>query len=559
MKKTQSPQRLLPVTALLITVSLLITLAVSCQKKKEAGTGSAPAETVDYSQHETFTVWYPADVYDQYTDYSENPVVWALNRKFNVTLKYEQPVRGTEQQALSLMFGAGEYTDMVDMSQYTGSIQQLYDEGVIINIADYLDYMPNYKRLLETDDGFRRVSYNDSGQILTLRNIADPAEYLWGGLVYRYDLLDKATGGNIRFPSGNDYPKTIDDWEYMLPIFKEYFEAQKVADYAVLILPPMGAFPFGELATSFGAGSQYYLDGAVIKYGAYDDAFYKYLKKMGEWYEKGYIYKDFAGRTDMFMRPNPALVYGGNAAIWFGTTGQFGDVMSLRDQGIIFDVRPIPSPLSTADGITETASFVRNPHYLSGGAGYAFTTVCKNLPKLLSIMDYLYSKEGEYLRAGLTRETGSAENPIYVAEGLQDGYYWMEGDRMVVNPKIATYVNWNFAWGSRLPGLVLQGVEPPAVLANRAKGEKYWDHYPNAKFKWLQNALISRTAEEETVYSTNNVRINDYVNSLVPKFIIGTTPLNDQTWAEFKAQLKNLGIEENIRIQQAAYDRWLKR
>jgi hypothetical protein len=40
---------------------------------------------------------------------------------------------------------------------------------------------------------------------------------------------------------------------------------------------------------------------------------------------------------------------------------------------------------------------------------------------------------------------------------------------------------------------------------------------------------------------------------------MGTLPLNDQTWAEFKAQLRNLGIEDSIRIQQAAYDRWLKR
>ncbi|MDR0707990.1 MAG: hypothetical protein LBF60_08990 [Treponema sp.] len=69
----------------------------------------------------------------------------------------------------------------------------------------------------------------------------------------------------------------------------------------------------------------------------------------------------------------------------------------------------------------------------------------------------------------------------------------------------------------------------------------------------------SRTLEEEAVYSPNNVRITDYINSTAPKFIMGTTPLNDQTWADFKSQLRNLGIEEQIRIQQAAYDRWLKR
>jgi hypothetical protein len=36
-------------------------------------------------------------------------------------------------------------------------------------------------------------------------------------------------------------------------------------------------------------------------------------------------------------------------------------------------------------------------------------------------------------------------------------------------------------------------------------------------------------------------------------------PLNDQSWAAFKAQLKALGVEDNIRIQQTAYERYLTR
>ena len=41
-----------------------------------------------------------------------------------------------------------------------------------------------------------------------------------GGLVYRADILDVMTGGNPQFPSGNSEPTTIEDWEYMLPLFK---------------------------------------------------------------------------------------------------------------------------------------------------------------------------------------------------------------------------------------------------------------------------------------------------------------------------------------------------
>jgi putative aldouronate transport system substrate-binding protein len=525
-----------------------------------------PSGRVDYSQHETFTAWLYADPYDQYNDYSENPVVWALNRKYNVALKFEQPVRGTESDSLSLMFGTGEYTDMIEMSRYTGSIPQLYEDGVIVDIAQYLDYMPNFKKLLETNTGFHRTSYDDNGRILTLRSISDAEspELMFAGLLYRHDILEKATGGNVRFPSGNDYPKTIDDWEYMLPMFKSYFESQKAADYAPLIIPTNGYFSaYGELVNSFGGRSFFYLDGSTVKFGPQEEPFYKYLKKAREWYEKGYIYKDFASRVnDVFYMPNRNLTYGGNAGIFYGLTSQVGSTMSSPQYGLDFDVRPLPSPLSATDGVTEFANFQRNPIYENGGVGWAFTKQCKNIPKLLNILDYFYGEEGMWLKAGLTKETGSAENPVYVAAGLQDGFYWLEGNKRVINPKVINFANNNGFVGMRLPGVVRSDVQPPERMAVYKITEPAWEPYPNAKYTKLPGvggSGATRTLEEERVYSADLVHVRDYLDSTVPKFIMGTQPLNDQTWAEFKAQLRNLGIEDMTRIQQAAYDRWLKR
>ncbi|MDR2178655.1 MAG: hypothetical protein LBP20_11560 [Treponema sp.] len=554
-----------------VSASLLITLALSCKKPENTGTAGTTetvpaAKTVDYSQHEEFSVWLFADPYDQYSDYSDNPVVWALNRKYNITLKFEQPVRGTERDAMSLMFGTGEYTDMIEMSNYTGSIPQLYEDGVIADIAQYLDYMPNFKGLLETHEGFRRQCYDDNGRILTLRNMSDPEtpEFFFSGLLYRYDILDSVTGGKVRFPSGNDYPKTIDDWEYMLPLFKSYFESRGVTDYAPLIIPYNGYFAaYGELVNSFGGRAAFYLDGSTVKYGPLEESFFKYLKKMREWYEKGYIYKDFASRVnDRFYLPNTALTYGGSAGIFYGLVSQVGTTMSSPQNNMYFDVRPIPSPLSTADGVTEFANFQRNPFYENGGVGWAFAAKCKNLPKLLSALDYFYSEEGKWMRPGLTKETGSAENPIYAAAGLQDGFFWFEGDKLVINPVVNTIANYNGFFGNRLPGIVRSDVAPPERLAVYSISEPTWEPYPNAKFSKLPGvggSGAARTLDEESVYAANNVRITDYIDSTVPKFIMGTLPLNDQTWADFKAQLKNLGIEDNIRIQQAAYDRYLKR
>jgi putative aldouronate transport system substrate-binding protein len=558
-------QKFLLLVTALVLAALLCVFTVSCRKQEAAASGGTAApKTVDYSQHEEFSAWLFADPYDQYSDYSENPVVWYLNRKFNVTLKYEQPVRGTERDAMSLMFGTGEYTDMIEMSNYAGSIAQLYEDGILADIAQYLDYMPNFKKLLETDEGFRRTSYDDGGHILTLRNISDPSEFPFAGLMYRHDILETITGENVRFPSGEKYPKTIRDWEYMLPLFKTYFEAAGMKEYAPFILPYNGYFAFGDLINSFGGRAAFYLDGETVKFGPLEEPFYKYLKKMHEWYEKGWIYKDFASRVnDMFYLPNTALTYGGSAGAWFGLTFQVGDSMSMPQYNLFFDVRAIPSPLSAEDGITEFANFAINPPYENGGIGWAFTTQCKNLPKLLSLFDYLYSEEGGYLKNGLTKETGSAENPVYIAAGLQDGLYWFEGDTMVINPLLADIAYFNGFIGARLPGRTRpDGGKVPERMALETSNTAIWNPYPDAKLTRLPGGYgtgAARTAEEEAIYAPNHVSISDYLDSTIPKFIMGTLPLNDQTWAEFKAQLQNLGIEDNIRIQQAAYDRWLKR
>jgi hypothetical protein len=226
-------------------------------------------------------------------------------------------------------------------------------------------------------------------------------------------------------------------------------------------------------------------------------------------------------------------------------------------------MRPIPSPLSTADGVTEFANFQRNPYYENSGVGWAFTAQCENLPKLLSIFDYLYGEEGKWLKHGLTKETGSTENSYYVAAGLQDGLHWFEGDKLVVNPLLNTMGEYQGFYGNRLPGMIrTDAVTSPLRQKIYDITEPTWEPYPNAKYTKLPGVGgqgVGRTAEEDAVYAPANTRIMDYLNSEVTRFIMGTQPLNDQTWEAFKAQLRNLGIEENIRIQQTAYDRWLKR
>ena len=522
-----------------------------------------PLDEVDFSVHETFSIWQQQDTNDYYSTYGEHPSIQFLNRKFNVTFEFEHPAVGAEADSKSLMMGTGEYTDIMSLNFGTGgSLSDLYEDGVIINVADYLDYMPNLKNLLETNPGFARNMYDDSGRIFDLKNCFTESELIWGGLVYRRDILETMTDGNVQFPSGNDEPTTIEDWDYMLPLMKQYFESAGMTEYAPLILPASGTFGFGELASGFGVSTSYYVEDGVVKSALMEDGFYNYLLKMREWYEKGYIYTDFASRTgDPFYFPNPALTYGGAAGIWYGLQSQLGDVMSMPDYGIFLDVQPLKNPLDTAHGITEAAPFSLTTVDNIQSAGYAVTTACENIPKVLAIIDYLYGEEGAMLRYGITKEQGADTDPICIKAGLTEGTYWFDdAGSFVINPLLTLgggtvdadpFFNKRFAFYSILE----YGNQYSLDIYKLA--DEVWGAYRDAKQKNMPSG-IDRAADENK-FTDNFTKMSDYQGPAFVNFILGTTELNEAAWNKYKEDMIALGANESLAIQQAAYDRFMQR
>lgn len=513
---------------------------------------------VDFDDHVEFSYWMPATPNDIESDYNKNSVVQYMNKKFNMTLSFQQPAAGSEADSLNIMLGTGEYTDIIDSSVYTGSIDQLYEDGIIIDIAEYLDYMPNFKAILDADPVFKKNVYNDNGRILKLPTYLTEDPLHWGGLVYRRDILETMTGNNVTFPSGNDIPTTVADWDYMLPLFKQYFEAANMAEYAPLIIPASGYFPTSELVTTFGTQVSYYEVDGEIKYGPIEDGFYNYLAKMKEWYSKGYIYKDFASRTnDLFYLPNTALTYGGAAGIWFGLTSQLGTALSQPEYDLHVDVQPIPNPIDDENGITSAVNVMyaaRNEQY--GGA--MITSSCQNIERLLVTMDYLYSDEGAMLKEyGLTKEQGAADDELYKKHGLEDGAYTVNNDGTITK-------NERLLLGGGLSPDAFVDYKMPGVRNNKYTNMYLPELQKNATSVWLHYGHkklpeLYRTVEEEETYTSNQSRIDDYVNTMVLKFILGDIELNDQSWDSFKKQIESYGVNENIKIMQAAYDRYNNR
>jgi putative aldouronate transport system substrate-binding protein len=572
---------------LLVCLLLILSLLAACgnaseepNEQPQGGNGSAqtpaspgtPSEetgpdSINWDEHVTFTWWLNATFpNDYYTSYSDNPVVSYLQNRFNVTFNFEQPVAGTEADSLALMMGTGRYTDAIALAAFTGSLGELYDDGVIINIAEWLDYMPNLKHALETRPEIAQGTYDDEGRILSL-----PAYYQnidhgrWTGLLYRHDILETMTGGNVQFPSGNDMPITIADWEYMLPLIKAYFEAAGFADYAPLIIPANGLFWYGELMNSFGATHHYYVRDDVIHSGLLEPGLYEYVKKMRDWFEAGWIHRDFASRTeDMFFMPNPPLVFGGMAGIFTGMVGvHMGDRLSMPDFGLHVDIRPIPSPL--AEGISYR-------DFLYGGEMGYFTmfnsavyTGNPDIGRFLNIIDYLYSEEGGHLRTlGPLANQIPPGYTVLERMGMPDGTHWYDSNgNIVFHPNldiVGGHIIQSVINGDRIPGMDIPALyDSIEDSEEEALAQRTWGaHLEVTEVHPLPN-MLTPTAEEAATLATNDARINDYRDQMLSMFIMGTTPLTEESWSEFLNQLRSFGIEENVAIWQTVYDRYLAR
>lgn len=573
--------------ALLLTAALTASMLTGCGsgqnqgeegksqeaggKTQESGTetqASSEAPADDLSQARTFSAWLFPDDYKYYSGYGENPVVKYLCEKFNTTIEFQQPPMGSEQDQFNLMMGTGEYTDVMEVTYSQDSVSNLYQDGVIVDLAPYIDlYMPNYKEFLQKpeNEDIYKAMYDENGHSFSISAMTcDEPSLLWGGLVYRRDILETMTGGNVAFPSGKEEPVTVEDWEYMLELMNQYFQAAGLADYACLILPYQGYFGTSELLNGFGTCASFMVKDDKVVFGPTSQEFYNYLVKMHEWYEKGWIYKDFASRTnDLFFLPNTALTYGGAAGVWFGMSSQVDDQLSMPEYNLIVDVHPMAPPLDTANGQDGSASGtmgLEQGRAHPKNSSWAVSSTCseENLIRFLTIADYLYSEEGAKLKTfGLNAEQ-AANDALYQEKGVEGSYYFDEqgnyhkNELFLPNEEGET-LDWNSFTGTRLPGLSLNSYSNSVAKEYEIRSSNVWRTYgADNNFP----AAATPTAEENAVLTKDYTNYTDYMNSMIPKFIMGTEELTEETFAAFVKQMNAFGAEECTQIYQDIYDRF---
>ncbi len=322
------------------------------------------------------------------TSYDEMALFKVKAEETGITIKFQHPPAGQGNDQLNLMLASMDLPDLIYTSWTSlpgGPAKQLEDE-TIIAINDYLEYAPNYSKLLEDVPELAKQVTTDEGDQYCFPwvNLYDETR-VYMGFVVRQDWLDALQ---------MEQPVTIQDWENMLIAFRDQDpngngEKDEIPYATNGKLTGLYRFLY-----SWDMCPDWYVDadGVTVKYGAVEPGFREWLELMCKWYQEGLVDPDYASTDSALF---DALVTNSQCGSLFGYVGSgIGKYMTLMaDVNDQFLLEATEYPV-LKEGDKPCRGHRIN--YFQGG-GVAITSACEHVPEAVAYIDYDYSERGNLL------------------------------------------------------------------------------------------------------------------------------------------------------------------
>lgn len=600
------------ILALTVGVGILLAGCGTDSGNSNSGDSSGASEDTTYS------IWVgKAEDASYYMDYHDNPILqeYYLKQEYlgqdgeqvTVDVEFQVPAAGSEADNCNTLIATGDYTDVMDMSFYNGSVLDLYNEGVALDITEYVEnYMPNYLKFLDSHpelamtasniiDGEKKYiklyGYNTSTiefQGLCYRRdwIVKYGKNPVTGEAFSGDYLEKNDDGTVNtdswsddvvFPSGGSDPVYISDWEWMFEIFDVAMEDLGITDGYCISLYYQGFSGLGVMESAFGGGTpSWHLDGDTIQFGGDSEDFRVYLQCMSEWYQNGWIDKAFAEHTGVLpWRVDESNVRQGKVGAWLGLDSQLMGRLDSGDEynkdSIVYAASYPINDIYGTDAQKNNAPFCI---YQNSDEGKAFIVTDKALEKdivaLFSFIDKMYEEENALKNKwGFSAdEYVDYRNDFYDNNGLENGAYYDSGTTDSDGRKVYYLEeNWVKDSGNLQTAVAFQrflGLVGESSTSNVIDGSRT-ETYKHQKYLWeevyknsgvLSTSLLGQmSVEDSKVYYSIQTNVNEFMQKNVPSFINGTKdPYSDSDWEAYVNALNKYNPDGATVILQGVID-----
>lgn len=499
---------------------------------------ATPAATPKEPLSLTYWVTLDSNVAQTFKNLGDTPLYQELEKRTGVKVTFQHPATGSEQDQFNLMIASRELPDVIETNwvAYPGGPEKAFTDNIIVKANSLIDKdAPNLKAILASDKDLDKMVKTDAGNYAGFPFIKssdhDYFSAVWHGPQLRKDLMDKF---------GLSVPQTVDDWTNVLKAFQSngieiplsviwsVFDNQTITNVFV------GAY---------GAGMDFMqVDGKVL-YGPIQPGYKDFLTLFSSWYSQKLLDPDFATQDrnafDAKVTSGKIGSFMGNAG---GNMGKYLD--AVRPSNPTFDLVGAPYPGLKAGEVPLSGQ--RDFRY-DFNSCTAITTSNKHPDETAAWLDYGYSSAGSLLfnfgveNVSYTMVDEAPKLTELITKnpnGLTLSQAWAQYSRYPYNgPFLESY----YAALAYFP--YPQQLD---AVAKWAKADVTWKMPP-----------ITTTADEANQIATSMNDIKTYVNEMTLKFIMGQEPLsNFDAYAE---QVKKMGIDQAIQIEQAALDRYSSR
>ena len=306
-----------------------------------------------------------------------------------------------------------------------------------------------------------------------------------------------------------------------------------------------GYYVSADFMTAYGVGPGFYQKDNVVHYGPLEAGYKDYLTLMNTWYNDGLLDPSFTSRNEMMFST------GGSSTMWatdqcFASQGFWIGCGDASEMTLFTPQDPEFERMAVQSPVVKEGDELLGFGFTNPTRGWTvITTACKN-PELAAKWLNIF-----YTTAGALLMNYGVEGEQYV---LNDEGQPVYTEAFMNDPLGAVNALWR-DFRNDGPGNV--------------DFRKFWqlmggEHQLDAYDQWVKskpenNSIEAATlsADEARKYSSIMSDVETFVAEATVQFIMGIRPL--EQYDAFVDQLRMMGAEDAVKIQQAAWDRYSAR
>lgn len=516
-----------------IILGIAAVFMVTACTRKQAGNTDFDIGGLKYgSQYplqtdETLTWWMMMPLNPEYTNYKEQPIFQQIMRQTGVEIEFRLPSPGQVGEAFNLMIASNDLTDIITHNWATnagGPLKYLDGNYIIPLNSVFASCAPNISKYLSEHPYEDKQVKLDDGTYYCFPTLMNESKYRTTcGPIIRKDLLDKF---NI------EVPETIGDWHSMLKVFKE-----NGIKYP-LTLANENYF----LSAAVNAYHAYYLeDDGTVKYGPIEKEWMDYINLMQKWYSEGLIDADFGSIADDITERKMAVGESAATVVYGSAIGRCLSAGQKLNEN--YDLIGVKYPSANKE---EIPKFGQRANTYQGYGCSAISTQCSNVELAAKVLDFIYTDAGRMLT------NFGIEGESYV---MKNGYPAFT-DKMYVNGALINHQK--YTWSHATITSIYDGrvYEQTLSFPQQKKAIGQWEQTNMEKH--LLPLLIPNSEESASIEGIQ-IQLNDYLNEFFYTSVCNKEQLTNTKFNDYVKDMKQLGIDNMLKIQQNIYTRFQRR